>query len=114
MSTAKTEDPFAIPKHINRRIDLPPEAYAPKDNECKYNFPKRTAFNTSAGDINVAVNQFRVLECANVDVFQYDVSVSPKPQHDVVYKKLWASKATQGALGQHKGPWLHDGKALAW
>ncbi|KAK0611550.1 Piwi domain-containing protein [Immersiella caudata] len=116
MSTVKTDATFSIPKHINRRIDLPPEAYAPADNADNYTFPKRPGFNATASDINVAVNQFRVTDCATVDVHQYDVSVSPQPTHDVVYKKLWASKGVQGALKSLKsrGPWLHDGKALAW
>ncbi|KAK0649440.1 ribonuclease H-like domain-containing protein [Cercophora newfieldiana] len=117
MSSANKSDglDFSIPKHINRRIDLPPEAYAPHNNECKYAFPKRPGFNVRDPEANIYVNQFRVQSCTGVDVYQYDVSLSPIPTHEVVYKKIWATKTVQNALkSKGNAPWLHDGVKLAW
>jgi len=114
MSGTDNKPNFGIPEHINRRIDLPPEAYSRNDNQDKRKFPRRPGFNTSGTAIRVGVNQFRVSSLATIDVFQYDVSLEPLPLHKVVYKKIWATKMLQNSLKVTKSEWLHDGSKLAW
>ncbi len=67
---------FDIPDNLNKRCDLPPEAYtmSHKDGGLPTPFAKRPGFNTSGMPINIGVNQFRVNQVANVDVYQFDVS----------------------------------------
>ncbi|KAK0713074.1 ribonuclease H-like domain-containing protein [Lasiosphaeria miniovina] len=108
-----TKDYFKIPEGINKRCDLPPEAYAVKE---RYDTPfaRRPAYSATGDNIKVQVNQFRVDNAINQDVWQFDVSISPTPLARVVYKKVWDSNTIQSKLQSCKDPWIYDSHKLAW
>ncbi|SPQ24731.1 a0666294-854c-48b1-a5ab-3a6c7c7f3e10 [Thermothielavioides terrestris] len=112
-ASARERNPLELPEGINKRCDLPPEAYWHAD---RVNTPyaRRTNYNTSGDDIRVGVNQFRIQSVAGRDVYQYDVSITPEPKGSIVYKKAWQTKVVQGKLAQLPNPWLYDGRKLAW
>ncbi|KAK5661715.1 hypothetical protein OQA88_9815 [Cercophora sp. LCS_1] len=107
------EGGFAIPKGINKRCDLPPEAYIQDFKEQDQRFVKRPAFSQTGKNVKIQVNQFPVTKFTNVDVNQFDVALSPQPLKEIVFKKVWASKPVQDVLAKLP-PFLHDGAALAW
>jgi eukaryotic translation initiation factor 2C len=96
---AKPRNPLELPKGLNRRVDLPPEAYwvrppSPvnlniadhlqhEDRKDYTPFAVRPGYATKGTDIKVLVNQYRVKSVGNRDVFQYDVSLFhlPEPLH---------------------------------
>ena len=78
------------PKGINKRCDLPPEAYRvcgisrPKlfhhanshlqpDHYVPTPFARRKGYNNTGAPIQVQVNQFFVKSFKNVDIFSFDV-----------------------------------------
>ncbi|KAK0725380.1 putative eukaryotic translation initiation factor [Lasiosphaeris hirsuta] len=101
---------FDVPDGINKRVDLPPEAYMRKPEP----FPRRPGYNKAGQPIRVQANQFRVKSVSNVDVFTYDVAVSPDPKHSIIYEKIWALPIVKQKLATFKHPWIYDNKALAW
>ncbi|KAK1757283.1 Piwi domain-containing protein [Echria macrotheca] len=118
MSTISSEGPralpaeFRVPNGLNKRCDLPPEAYIMDLDHTR--FPARPGFNTTGQTIKVAVNQFRVTNFANMDVTLYDVNVSPEPKGSIVWKKIWETAEVKNRLNACKHPWIYDGKSLAW
>ncbi|KAL2151322.1 hypothetical protein VTH82DRAFT_6420 [Thermothelomyces myriococcoides] len=113
MASNKQRHVLAIPSGINKRCDLPPEAYLNPD-KVNTPFAVRRGYNTSGQNINVCANQFRIQNVIGRDVYQYDVAINPEPQGATVYKKAWNTKAVQGKLAQTKAPWLYDNRKLAW
>ncbi|KAK3346748.1 Piwi domain-containing protein [Lasiosphaeria hispida] len=111
---------FDVPEGVNKRVDLPPEAYmgekalevfAGKKEEP---FPRRPSYNTTGQAIKVQANQFRVITRPDADVFSFDVAVSPTPKHRIVYEKIWQLPIVQKKLAEFKHVWIYDNKALAW
>ncbi|KAL2023731.1 hypothetical protein VTK56DRAFT_1445 [Thermocarpiscus australiensis] len=107
------DDPLAIPQGLNKRCDLPPEAYFMPDRQ-NDPFARRPGFGKAGEKKVVGVNQFRVMSYPTRDVFQYDVSLKPEPQAAIVYKKVWETATVQGKLKELKAPWLYDNRKLAW
>ncbi|KAH6615648.1 Piwi domain-containing protein [Chaetomium sp. MPI-SDFR-AT-0129] len=110
---APKRNPLQLPEGINKRCDLPPEAYWHAD---KVNTPHATrpGYSTGGQNIKVGVNQFQIKEISGKDICQYDVAVLPEPKGMIVYKKAWNCKAFQRKLAEMKAPWLHDSRKLAW
>jgi eukaryotic translation initiation factor 2C len=54
--------------------------YSRDTDEIQYqnpsNLPARPGLNTAGKAIQVRVNQYKVTECTNKDIYQYDVSFS--------------------------------------
>ncbi|KAK4100369.1 Piwi-domain-containing protein [Parathielavia hyrcaniae] len=109
----KPRNPLEPPSGINKRCDLPPEAYWHAD-KVNTPFASRPDYSKGFQDIRVAANQFRVMKMSGRDVFQFDVAVTPEPSSAIVYKKAWDTKMIQGKLAQQKFPWLYDNRKLAW
>ncbi|KAK3689869.1 Piwi domain-containing protein [Podospora appendiculata] len=106
---------FAIRDDINKRCDLPPEAYV-RENQYKHQFAKRPAHNETGQAVTIELNQFRVVAISNPDIQQYDISIGDRPEKPIVYEKVWNSKALQDLL-KNKFPaheFLYDNRALAW
>ncbi|KAK4242909.1 hypothetical protein C8A03DRAFT_28908 [Achaetomium macrosporum] len=111
--SSRSDNPLALPEGINKRCDLPPEAYWHAD--CVNTpFTARPSYNNSGQSIRVGVNQFRVQSVVGKDVYQYDISIAPEPSGGIVYKKVWQSKVVKGKLAQQPNPWIYDGRKLAW
>ncbi|KAK3384975.1 Piwi domain-containing protein [Podospora didyma] len=106
-------DAFDIPDGINKRIDLPAEAYVMK-GRYQAQFARRPGYNTTGDNIKVNLNQFRVTSLGNPDVWQFDVVLSPVPMARAIYKKAWDCKKVQEKLKEHRFPWIWDGHKLAW
>lgn len=66
------ENGFAIPDGINKRCDLPPEAYL--TNVESQRFAKRPGFGEAGKKAKIFVNQYQVTKFTNIDVNQFDVS----------------------------------------
>ncbi|KAK4249992.1 Piwi domain-containing protein [Corynascus novoguineensis] len=113
MANNKQRHALAVPEGINKRCDLPPEAYWHPDR-VSTPFAVRRGYNTTGQNINVSANQFRIQNVTGRDVYQYDVAIIPEPKGAIVYKKAWSTKAVQGKLAQTKARWLHDDRKLAW
>jgi eukaryotic translation initiation factor 2C len=98
-----------------------------------HHLPLRPGFNTAGGkDITIRVNQFKVLQWPQRDVFQYDVSQPHWILDDFMLTKsqvqigndaekrgkimaVWNSSAVQSKLRSLiQGPWLWDGNKIAW
>ncbi|KAK4150109.1 hypothetical protein C8A00DRAFT_18308 [Chaetomidium leptoderma] len=109
----KEKNPLEAPAGINKRCDLPPEAYWHEDR-VNTPFATRPGYNSSSQDIRVGVNQFRIQSVTGKDVYQYDVAITPEPRSGIIYRKAWETKAIQGKLAQQKGPWLYDNRKLGW
>ncbi|KAL2135155.1 hypothetical protein VTI74DRAFT_9586 [Chaetomium olivicolor] len=112
-AAAKEKNPLAVPEGINKRCDLPPEAYWHADR-VNHPFARRAGYNTTAEPIRVQANQFRIESVGSVDVNQCDIAIFPEPKGAVVYQKVWKSKAVQNKLKSFKAPWLYDNRKLAW
>ena len=80
--------PATIVDGINKRCDLPPEAYMtgtyttgdPKNGAV---FAKRPGYNNTGTVANVGVNQFRVTGFKSVTIHQYDVSCLYQAEADL-------------------------------
>ncbi|KAJ4292979.1 Protein argonaute [Collariella sp. IMI 366227] len=107
------KNPLAIPEGINKRCDLPPEAYWFADR-VNHPFARRAGYNTSAEPIKVQSNQFRIEKVTSIDVNQCDVAIFPEPKGAIVYQKVWKSRIVQDKLKTFKAPWLYDNRKLAW
>ncbi|AEO59948.1 hypothetical protein MYCTH_2308664 [Thermothelomyces thermophilus ATCC 42464] len=77
MASNKQRHVLAIPEGINKRCDLPPEAYLNPD-KVNTPFAARRGYNTSGQNINVCANQFRIQNVTGRDVYQYDVCISER------------------------------------
>ncbi|KAL2268366.1 hypothetical protein VTJ83DRAFT_3212 [Remersonia thermophila] len=113
MSAAK-RNPLELPKGLNQRCDLPPEAYWHADRTDYTPFAVRPGYSKSGTDIRVLVNQFRVESVTGRDVYQYDVTITPEPSGAIVYKKVWNTPLVKAKLAEFKAPWLYDNRKLAW
>lgn len=113
MAKVEERNPLELPAGINKRCDLPPEAYWHAD---KVNTPHaaRRGYNSTGQNARVGVNQFRIESISGKDVYQYDIALSPVPEGAIVYKKAWQTKAFQGKLASFNLPWLYDNRKLAW
>ncbi|EAA29350.1 Piwi-domain-containing protein [Neurospora crassa] len=108
-----TRPPLSHEERVGKRVDLPADAYLKTD--ISSTFATRSGFNTEGTPTRLSVNQYPVTRIANMDVFQYDVALSPEPTGGVVYDKVWKSKAVQQKLASvTKKPWIYDGRKLAW
>ncbi|KAK4218356.1 Piwi domain-containing protein [Rhypophila decipiens] len=95
-----------------KRVELPADAY--EDLTTHHTpFAKRKGFNPGAKKVNVFINQFRVTNLSAKDAFQYDIALSPEPDHPAVFQKVWDSVAVKKARG-NDATWLFDGRKLAW
>ncbi|OIW26754.1 Piwi-domain-containing protein [Coniochaeta ligniaria NRRL 30616] len=105
--------PLRDKEGISKRLDLPPEAYY-HNEDTKHPFAKRPGFNTTGKATKVNVNQFRVLSIGNVDVYQYDLAISPIPIKPIIIEKIWNAPKCQANLAQHPRPWIYDRRKLVW
>ncbi|KAL2261286.1 hypothetical protein VTK26DRAFT_4477 [Humicola hyalothermophila] len=104
---------LVTPKDINKRCDLPPEAYRP-ETYVQTPFALRPGYNGNGADIRVGVNQFFVKQFQDIDIFQFDITITPEPKGAIVYKKVWDCAPVQAELKKCKKPWLYDGRKLSW
>ncbi|KAK0721470.1 Piwi domain-containing protein [Apiosordaria backusii] len=106
---------------VNKRIDLTPEAYY-VDGKNFHPFARRPGWNDDpkAKKINVGINQYRIKTANLPIIFQYDISVSPSVDANIVYRKCWENKTLEQHMARFankegkKGPWLHDGGKILW
>ncbi|KAK0625289.1 Piwi domain-containing protein [Bombardia bombarda] len=106
-------DRFKTPEVLNKRVDLPPEAYIVSGFQPE--FAARPGMSNSGKPITVQVNQFAVTQLTNPDVFTYDISLSPLPLKPIVFKKVWNSRTFQGKLKEYNQHcWIYDDHKLAW
>ncbi|KAI1385411.1 Piwi-domain-containing protein [Hypoxylon trugodes] len=98
---------------IGKRVDLPADAYKSEKSETR--FTARPGYNTEGRPIKVQLNLFAVLGWQDLEIYQYDVSVSPNLKESApLMKKVWHSKTAQKELAKLGGKWLYDGHKLAW
>ncbi|RDL32590.1 uncharacterized protein BP5553_09046 [Venustampulla echinocandica] len=78
--------------------------------------PARPGFNTTGKGIQIRVNQFKVTQFPNRDIYQYDVTIGGSDEKMGKVKAVWDSKQVQDRLkALSKGvPFLWDGNKLAW
>lgn len=102
--------PLSHEERVGKRVDLPADAYLKSD--ISSTFAARPGFNTEGQGTMVQVNQYPVTKLSNLDIAQYDVSLSPEPMAAVLYDKVWKSQTVQRKLASM--PWIYDGRKLAW
>ncbi|RKF63291.1 Protein argonaute [Erysiphe neolycopersici] len=107
-----------IPRVItNTRIELPPDAYRlESDYTWTQELPSRHGFNSTGKEIIIRVNQFKVMQWPQKDIYQYDVNIGNGAEKRGKLKAIWQSKTLQTSLRQAcKGsPILWDGNKIAW
>ncbi|KAL5606798.1 hypothetical protein BROUX41_003178 [Berkeleyomyces rouxiae] len=102
----------------NTRLDLPAEAYLDATSSIVY--PRRPGYNTAGQDINVDINQFRIMDFdKSIKVWQYDISGKflgkREPKNiDILIAKAWKTQQCANALAKYQSKWLYDGRKLAW
>ncbi|KAB5542391.1 Piwi domain-containing protein [Coniochaeta sp. 2T2.1] len=109
----RSKYPLRDKEGVSKRLDLPPEAYY-HDDDIKHPFAKRPGFCTLGKPAKVAVNQFRVNKIGNVDVYQYDLAISPIPVKNILIEKIWDAPKWQAKLNEHKASWIYDRRKLVW
>ncbi|KAE8440738.1 hypothetical protein EG329_006633 [Mollisiaceae sp. DMI_Dod_QoI] len=84
----------------------------------KYNFPtelpNRPTLSTAGKQITVRVNQFKVLQWPQRDVYQYDILIGNGAEKRGKIMAVWKSKTVQAKLASFNVPWLWDGNKIAW
>lgn len=108
-------------------------------NEKKYDsmfasqLPKRPGYNTAGKEIQIRVNQFKVLKYPQKDIFQYDVSfirwrwsplkslrltmqvlIGSGGEKRGLVKAVWESNTVQSQLKAHSNLWIWNGDKIAW
>lgn len=105
-----------------KQFDKPPETI----------LPARPGYNSQGKAISIRVNQFKVLDAPNKDVYQYNVSIEiftwlnfqiltnikvmigEGAEKMGLIKKVWESKTVKRELAKHGKFWLWDGNQIAW
>ncbi|KAM7204279.1 Piwi domain containing protein [Naviculisporaceae sp. PSN 640] len=97
-----------------KRVEFPADAY--EDLTINHTpFARRPGFNLKGGTpTQVYINQFRVAPIVAKDAYQYDVALSPEPEHPAVYQKVWDSNTVSQIRAKSGATWLYDGRKLAW
>ncbi|KAM0178275.1 hypothetical protein ACHAPF_003640 [Botrytis cinerea] len=85
-------------------FDKPPETI----------LPARPGYNSQGKAISIRVNQFKVLDAPNKDVYQYNVMIGEGAEKMGLIKKVWESKTVKRELAKHGKFWLWDGNQIAW
>ncbi|KAL7619906.1 Protein argonaute [Parahypoxylon ruwenzoriense] len=99
---------------IGKRIDLPAEAFA-KEGQEESRFTPRPGYNTEGKPVQVQLNLFPVASWADLEIYQYDISVFPNHKASIaLVKKVWNTQTVIEALRTKGGKWLYDGNKLAW
>ncbi|KAF8860682.1 eukaryotic translation initiation factor-like protein 2C 2 [Acephala macrosclerotiorum] len=106
--------PIAKDKVItNTRMELPPDAY-----RLEYDFPtelpNRPSTSKAGKAIVVRVNQFKVMQWPQNDVYQYDILIGTGAEKRGKMMAVWKSQAVQQRLNSFRVPWLWDGNKIAW
>ncbi|KAE9369735.1 Piwi-domain-containing protein [Stipitochalara longipes BDJ] len=116
---AKPANKLAEKKVItNSRVELPASAY--KLEGGNYDFPSdlplRPGVNTTGKGITIRVNQFKVSQWPQRDVYQYDINIGNGAEKKGKIMAVWMSRAVQERLKQiSPGPsLLWDGNKLLW
>ncbi|TVY80632.1 Protein argonaute [Lachnellula suecica] len=77
--------------------------------------PDRPGFNTQGKAIAIRVNQYKVAQFPQRDIFQYDINIGTGAEARGKVMAIWKSKGVQNELkAKHNGPWLWDGNKIAW
>ncbi|KAI0886460.1 Piwi-domain-containing protein [Annulohypoxylon maeteangense] len=113
LDPALERKPLTDTQLLGKRFDLPPDAYI--DGKGKTHWAARPGFCTMGKPIKMGLNIFPVITFGDMDIYQYDVIVSPnlKNSHSLV-KKVWNAQTVTDALQKQGGRWLYDGSKLAW
>ncbi|KAI1456275.1 Piwi-domain-containing protein [Annulohypoxylon moriforme] len=113
LDPALERKPLTEAQLLGKRFDLPPDAYIEGKGETHW--AARPGFCTAGKAIKMGLNIFPVITYGDMDIYQYDVIVSPnlKNSNNLV-KKVWNAKTVTDALQKQGGKWLYDGSKLAW
>ncbi|KAI1439754.1 Piwi-domain-containing protein [Annulohypoxylon stygium] len=110
---AATRKPLSEAEILGKRFDLPPDAYI-KDKG-KTLWTGRPDYASVGKPIKMGLNIFPVITYGDMDIYQYDIIVTPnlKNSHSLV-KKVWNTSTVTDHLQSQGGRWLYDGSKLAW
>ncbi|CCU74167.1 argonaute/ago1/eukaryotic translation initiation factor 2c [Blumeria hordei DH14] len=110
----------------NSRMELPPDAYRVEPDvraniDFKSNWsqelPSRPGFNTTGKAISILLNQHRVTQWTQNDIYQYDViNIGSGAEKLGKIKAVWMSRQVQEKILQiNRGfPLIWDGNKIAW
>lgn len=101
----------------NTRMELPPDAYKiEKDYLWTQDFPIRPSYNSIGKAITIRVNQYKVVQWPQKDIYQYDINIGTGAERRGKIKAVWKSRAVQERLRQvnKNMPILYDGNKIAW
>lgn len=93
--------------------------YDPITNEYKSIFPTDLALrpkdlNTLGKQILVRINQYKVLDWPQGQIYQYDVMVGSGSEKPGKIRLVWNSPTVQNNLRGLDSHWLFDGNRIAW
>ncbi|KAF4636152.1 hypothetical protein G7Y89_g1932 [Cudoniella acicularis] len=80
------------------------------------NLPLRPGFNTVGKAIAIRVNQYKLTNFPDNDIYQYDINIGNGAEKAGKIMAVWKSKTLQDAIKKASGgaPVLWDGNKLAW
>ncbi|KAI1371293.1 Piwi-domain-containing protein [Hypoxylon crocopeplum] len=97
-------------QQLGKRVDLPADAFK-KDTR----WAARPGFNTEGKPIKIQLNIFPVIGWSDMEIYQYDINVTPNQKESgALVKKVWNTKTVTEVLRGQGGKWLYDGSKLAW
>ncbi|RDW67854.1 eukaryotic translation initiation factor-like protein 2C 2 [Coleophoma cylindrospora] len=94
--------------------------FDPDTNATKYDsmftsqLPNRPKYNTAGKEIQIRVNQFKILGYPQKDIFQYDVLIGSGGEKRGLIKTVWESKIVQSQLRSLSQNWIWNGDKIAW
>ncbi|GAB7346160.1 hypothetical protein MBLNU457_4905t1 [Dothideomycetes sp. NU457] len=97
---------------VNRNIDAGVVMWGHVKGH-KIQIPKRPNPTTIGRDIAVGLNTYNVVQFPAKPVYQYNVLIGSGSEKKPLIKKLWLSKAVQGALPSQNS-WIFDGEKIAY
>ncbi|KAG0647251.1 RNA interference pathway ago1 [Hyphodiscus hymeniophilus] len=77
--------------------------------------PARPALNSAGKQITIRVNQFKITQIPNKDIYQYDILIGSGAEKRGLVKAVWECQSVRNKLKTAiRGPWLWNGDKIAW